>query len=132
MKLSHYYELPGLEHVYLEDSYVLNIETLETRVKFLLDTVLTKEHPAYRTPPPEEQYCYKKACLEFNQVDKVKWINKVMIPYSDASGEIDYGNIDTLSCSHGNYHLSGDWGEIEIISSPPTIEFLANDKNESK
>lgn len=34
--------------------------------------------------------------------------------YKDASGEIDYGNIDKLLCCDGGYELTGDWGRVII------------------
>jgi hypothetical protein len=61
-----YYELPGLKNIYFEDSYVLNIRSSSTSVQFLLDLVVTKNHPRYQPPLPQKQYCYKQALLKFN------------------------------------------------------------------
>ena len=46
-----------MQHVYLPDSWVLAVETDATRVCFVLEAVLTPEHPRYYSPPkPGEQY----------------------------------------------------------------------------
>lgn len=124
MRPINYYELPGLENIYLEDSYVLDIQISNTSAQFLLDLVITKNHPKYKHPSPKEQYCYKKSWLQFNQLKEFNWIKKIMYPYRDANEEIDYGNIDALIFLNEKYNLYGDWGEIEIISAPPIVEII--------
>lgn len=124
MPLFNYYQLPGLEQIYLEDSYVLNVEEAEDYIKFLLLLVLTEKHAAYTPPKPGEQYCYRNACLEFENASNIHWISRKMTPSTDAAGEIDYGNIDSMMFTGGTYYLSGSWGEIEITSSRPKINFL--------
>lgn len=117
-----YYQLQGLEHVYLEDSYVLDIQTNRSSVEFSLSVVLTDQHPLYKSPLPGEQYCYRNGLLSFPNVGRVKWIEKSMMPSTDATGEVDYGNIDEFFRTDGHYYLSGDWGRLEIESSPPSLE----------
>jgi hypothetical protein len=117
-----YYQLQGLEHVYLEDSYVLDIKTDPSSVEFSLLVVLNEQHPLYEPPRPDEQYCYRKALLRFPETERVEWLERSMKPYTDASGEIDYGNIDEFYQTNGNYYLNGDWGKLEIKSSPPSLE----------
>ncbi|NEQ42464.1 MAG: hypothetical protein F6K00_02435 [Leptolyngbya sp. SIOISBB] len=124
MTLLNYQQLPGLEKIYLEDSYVLGIEESEKHVKFSLELVLTEKHVAYTDPKPGEQYCYRNAFLHFENVSKANWIRKEMMSSTDAAGEIDYGNIDTMTFTNGVYHLAGDWGEVEITSSKPKIDFI--------
>ena len=34
--------------------------------------------------------------------------------YADASGEFDYGNIDSFVGCDGGYELTGDWGRVAI------------------
>jgi hypothetical protein len=117
-----YYQLEGLEHVYLEDSYVLDIKTDPASVEFLLCVVLTEHHPLYRFPSPAEQYCYRRGLLRFPNVERVEWLEKSMMPSTDATGAVDYGNIDEFYLADGDYYLSGDWGRLEIKSSPPSLE----------
>jgi hypothetical protein len=117
-----YYQLKGLEHVYLEDSYVLGIQINSSSVEFSLSLVLTEQHPLYSPPLPSEQYCYRSGLLRFPDVERVKWLEKLMRPYTDATGTVDYGNIDEFYLADGHYYLSGDWGKVEIKSSPPSLE----------
>lgn len=117
-----YYQLEGLENVYLEDSYVLDIRTDPTSVEFSLCVVLTERHPLYRSPLPGEQYCYRRGLLRFRNVERIEWLEKSMMPSTDATGAVDYGNIDEFYLTDRHYYLSGDWGRLEIKSSPPSLE----------
>lgn len=47
----------------------------------------------------------------------------MMIPTVDAANEIDFRNIDEMFSLENKYHIRGDWGELEVISLPPIIEF---------
>src|SRR5882672_6810127 len=114
-----YYQLRGLEHVYLEDSYVLDIQISPSCIEFSLLLVLTEQHPLYSPPPPDEQYCYRKAVLRFPNVERVEWLEKSLRPYTDATGTVDYGNIDEFLMEGEHYYISGDWGKLKIKSSPP-------------
>jgi hypothetical protein len=122
-----YYQLEGLEHVYLEDSYVLDIKIERSSVEFSLCVVLTEHHPLYASPAAGEQYCYRKGLLRFPNVEHVEWNERSMRPSTDATGAVDYGNIDEFYVIDEHYYLSGDWGRLEIMSSsPPSLE-LQND-----
>ena len=55
-----YSELQGLEHVYLEDSYVLRIRWTGDAIIFWLEAILTEHHPDYVPPKPGERYCYRE------------------------------------------------------------------------
>jgi hypothetical protein len=117
-----YYQIQGLEHVYLEDSYVLDVRTSLSSVEFSLSVVLTEQHPLYSPRLPGEQYCYRSGLLRFPNVRRFEWIEKSMIPFTDASGAVDYGNIDEFYRTDEHYYLSGDWGTLEVESSPPSLE----------
>ena len=122
MRKIRYHKLPGFEGVYLEDSYVLDIQTEPDCVDIFLEAVLTEKHPRYMSPKLNEQYCYRNAHIYFPNVEKVTWGEKSMTLYKDANGEIDYGNIDTFYFVDGRYHLAGDWGALDIVSSKPIFE----------
>ena len=124
MKKIHYYQLPGFEQVYLEDSYVLDIKTHANSVDIFLEAVLTEKHPQYTFPKQNEQYCYRNAHIYFSNVEEVNWAEKSMIPYEDANSEVDYGNIDEFCLVDGYYHITGDWGVLNIVSSAPTFDLL--------
>ncbi len=119
-----YEQLPGFEHVYLEDSFVLSIQTTPHSATFLLNVVLLEGHPLYSRPRPNEQYYFRNAVLRFVSATSVKWIEQSMHPSTDASGEVDYGNIDIMYLEGGEYHVAGEWGELRIVSPPPTIEVM--------
>jgi hypothetical protein len=117
-----YPQLPGLNGYYFEDSYVLGIEEKPNELSFRLDVVLTKEHAAYRTPGPKEQYCYQRAVLRFPITKRVHWVSRRNDLATDATGEIDLGNIDTFQRCNGVFKLSGNWGEVEVESRDPVVE----------
>jgi hypothetical protein len=119
-----YYKLPGFENVYLEDSYVLGFEEEQDLIRILLDLVLTEDHPQYHIPLQGEQYCYKRAYITFNHVKSAIWVNKALRKYRDVNEETDYGNIDRLLFSNDHYYLEGDWGKLDIISSPAVVTIL--------
>ncbi len=121
-----YFNFPGFENIYLEDSYVLEIKTNSTSVEILLEAVLTEQHSLYTNPNSNEQYCYKKIVIHFPDAESVIWIDRKMISYTDANGEIDFGNIDEFYLENDFYRLSGDWGELKIKSGKPIIEYIEN------
>jgi hypothetical protein len=106
--------IAGLEHVYLEDSYVLDIIARVEHVVFRLDLVLTPGHPLYRTPQPTEQHCRRRAELEFGSVRELLWRNSGLPGARDATGEVDLGSIDSLVQVAGRYLLEGDWGSMDV------------------
>lgn len=119
-----YYNFNGFEHIYLEDSFVLEIQDDPHMIRFSITAVLTEEHPLYYSPSPDEQYCYRDVSIIFKNVRRVRWITKTIIPYKDVTGVIDYGNIDALFLEDDYYHIEGSWGVLEFMSDPPFIEYL--------
>lgn len=119
-----YYEFPELSAVYLEDSYVLRINEGDGTIWFSMLLVLTEQRPRYHDPLPGEQYCYANADLIFNDVREVRWIERNGLVYTDATGESDLGNIDTMVYSNDHYELTGDWGQVQIFTpDPPRLVF---------
>jgi hypothetical protein len=111
-----------LNGYYFEDSYVLSIEEKPNEVSFRLDVVLTKDHAAYRTSEPKEQYCYRRAVLRLPVTKRPYWFSRRNDPATDATGETDLGNIDTFRCCDGVFKLSGNWGEVEVESRDPVVD----------
>ena len=122
--MKQYYEFHSLEHVYLEDSYVLDIQTEPDSVEISVETVLTESHPQYSDPLPGERYCYRNGRICFRNAKRITWVKKSMILMPDLVGPPDYGNIDAFYFSEGSYHLIGGWGELDIVSSEPLFEFV--------
>jgi hypothetical protein len=124
-----YDELPGLEDVYLEDSFVRDIESTPSLLRFVLVAALTPAHPAYERPSPREQHCFRTAFLTFPDVRKTIWHarNEAAL-YTDLAGAIDRGNIDRFTAEpDGHYHLEGDWGSVDVVSGAPLFELAARE-----
>lgn len=51
-----YSQFAGFEKVYLEDSYVLDIQVRISSVLLVILVVLTEEHPDFSPPSAEQQY----------------------------------------------------------------------------
>ncbi|MEO9257293.1 MAG: hypothetical protein ABI207_02860 [Crocinitomicaceae bacterium] len=118
-----YTNLKSLEHIYLEDSYVLCIIEKKFQVIFEMEFVLCKTHPLYSNPKIGEHYCYKNGQLIFNNVISINWIiaKKALNIVKD---DIDYGNIDSMEFLNNKYCIEGDWGEVEInLDIEPQVEF---------
>jgi hypothetical protein len=116
-----YNQFSGLEHVFLEDSYVLHIKIDLLSVEFSLLVVLNEQHPLYHPPQTNEQYCYRHGRLLFQNVQRVEWLEKSIKPYTDAIGSVDYGNVDQFYLANDHYYLEGDWGKLKITSAPPSL-----------
>lgn len=124
-KRVNYSTLPGLENVYFEDSYVLGISANLEAVEFTLDLVLTEEHPLYRHPKLGEQYCFCQATLTFTEPKQFLFEKAGTIPAKDASGAIDYGNIDIFEVDDaGWFHLAGEWGKLQLKGQLPSVVFV--------
>lgn len=50
-----YETIPGLEHIYLEDSWVLGVSETDSSLTFDLEAVLTEHHPDWQPPRAGEQ-----------------------------------------------------------------------------
>jgi hypothetical protein len=105
-----YTELTVPADFLLEDSFVLRITAEPREVRFSLDIVLVPNHPVYHPPAAGEHHCHRRATLTFARGSGLSWQGQTIGPSSDASGELDYGNIDTFEWSGDSYHLTGDWG----------------------
>lgn len=123
--MSKYYDWDDFKNIYLEDSFVLGIDESEEQVSFTVEMVLTEDHPMYSPPRKDEQYCYKKGKIVFQDLQSVRWLHRNMQPFIDADENKDYGNIDCFELSSAGYHLLGDWGEVIIKSSEPKVVWRA-------
>ena len=119
-----YAPFPALAGVYLEDSYVLEISESPGQFTFRLEAVLTPQDPAYHDPLPGERYCYARGNLVFDGVTQVEWMRRSDHHFTDASGEIDLGNIDVLHIDGDAMVAEGDWGEVRIVGALPQFELI--------
>lgn len=122
--IEEYFNWPCFTHIYLEDSFVLEIIKTKNRLSFIMDFVLLENHSNYEKPKINEQYCYKKGALNFDNVSILNCeANSFFNGYTDANNEKDYGNIDVLYKENEVYKIFGDWGEAQVVCDFISIEF---------
>lgn len=116
-----------LEHVDLGESWVLGIETESNRVCFLLDAVLTRDHPRFYWPPkPNEVNALAR--LRWCLAGEVHWNDGPNLdrPTVDPDGSSDYGQVDVFLASEDmrNFALEGDWGSVVVSNVEESVEYL--------
>jgi hypothetical protein len=120
-----YYEaFSDLAGVYLEDSWVLELAPSDDGLALRLDTVLTPEHPLHESPKPGEQHCHRTAWLSV-RADPIEVHLSGSPPARDASGELDFGQVDAFVFNPGDdrWELEGDWGHARAGSPEVTLRF---------
>jgi len=121
MERLNYWQLPGFENIYLEDSYVLSINANTISIKILLEAVLTENHPLYTPALSGEQYCYRQMTVYFPHPQTYDLVLNNISAIADPDGSVDYGNIDVFFMADDKYYLRGEWGELTIVSDPPRL-----------
>ena len=117
-----YHLLDGLDRYYFEDSWVLSITAAEHEVTFVVEAVLTENHPDVGPPQPGEQHRYQTIRTRFADADSVTYAPSGARPTVDASGETDLGNIDSFTGDGGGgYALVGDWGTLDVVNATLSI-----------
>src|SRR5437868_2325758 len=128
--MTNYTDFPELTNVYLEDSFVLAIDETPATLSFRLEAVLTRPHPRYHQPRPDEAHCYADAVLTIAEATKIEWVTRSAQTYRDATGEEDLGNIDSLQRHDDHYEITGDWGHVRIYSTAaPQLTFTQEATN---
>ena len=122
--MSDYWSIPGFQGLYLEDSWVLDITARPGVLDFVIDLVLCESHPRYQAPSAGEQFCHRRGIVRFEGVSSLRWDGQGSVPAIDATGELDYGSIDSLRVIDDAYTVEGDFGRIVVASTPPSVEFL--------
>ena len=108
--------VPDLAEIYLEDSYILAVDLDSSKLSMDMEFVLREGHPLWRPPNPDEHYCYQRGKLVFKQVhdmtpERIDWH---CVPARDASGEIDYGNVDAMKVDLPVVCLEAGFGKIQF------------------
>ena len=115
-----------LADIYLEDSWVLHVLPTEHGADFLLDAVLTPDHPRYQPPALDEQYCYRRATLTVLSAKRSKLHRSDAPPAVDASGEADFGHIDVFTPvdwdGDSAWMMAGDWGDLLVVDPSVSID----------
>ena len=109
-----YTDLDGLSEIVLEDSYVLDVLAKPGELVLDVDVVLTRRHPAYAAPPPSEVECFRRGSLRFVGVRSLTWEDQGSPPATGASGETDYGHVDSFEWEDDRFLLSGDFGRLDL------------------
>jgi len=112
-----YETIPGLEDLYLEDSFILEVEERAGVLRLHMEFVLTPNHAEYEPPKPGEHHCYRRGVLAFRDVEQASWTGPGLKPSRDANGEIDFGNIDSLVVDGNTYRIEGDFGRVTVLAS---------------
>jgi hypothetical protein len=112
-----YMEHPEIQHFVLERSWVLGISATPGRVDFEMDLVFAEDHPDIRPPRDGEAVYSRIGLLRFHGVVDLEWRGQGIQPVRDATGEQDWGAIDSMQFEDGRYRLEGDWGTVAITAS---------------
>jgi len=129
-----YSKLPQFVKYDLENGFLLDVREGEC-IEFTVEAALTYAHPLHRRtlgakildalirdlPPYQQTPTWEKLLIVFPKVRSVRWIERKMKPTVDFDGSIDYGSIDCFTIENDTNHLSGGWGEVEIISDPVEV-----------
>ena len=118
-----YVDLPLLSTILLEESYVLDIEARPASIRFRVDFALTPEHPEYVRPSANEVHCTRRGWMRFSGVTTTSWSGQGVPPARDATGEVDYGNIDSFTFDGSTYTLEGDWGHLVVVADRISVDF---------
>jgi hypothetical protein len=59
--------------------------------------------------------------LEFGGVTGLEWVEQGSPPARDASGEVDYGHIDSMRWDRRDFELDGDWGRMRLCAEAAMI-----------
>ncbi|MGH1451356.1 MAG: hypothetical protein ACRBBM_18280 [Pseudomonadaceae bacterium] len=100
----------------LNDSFVLGWHYEGDRLVFNLEVSVWPESKYYYAPKDGEYTCYRKGNLIFEGVKSVRGLLSMAEANrsTDATGECDYGNIDTLLIQSESAQIIGDFGSVEI------------------
>lgn len=122
--MTDYSQIDELRLFCLEDGWVLDIVARPGVITISLDVVLLPEHPDYQAPLPGERYCYRRGELRFEKVSVLHWVGQGLPPARDASGESDYGGVDSFEFDRDSYRIVGDFGEISVRAESLRIELF--------
>jgi hypothetical protein len=120
-------EIPELEFVDLQDSFVLSWSEVAHSLTFRLEASLWQGHADYSEPKPNEHTCYKSAELVFTNTFRVDGLLSManVVSALSAEGSADYGTIDTLQRdADGVWLICGDFGSVRIHCGDCTFRIL--------
>lgn len=116
--------LNSMDGIDLQDSVVLDWTMSEIELVFHIEASIWPSSKHYTKPKLEDYTCYKKAVLRFVKFESVCGLkDKIDVSQSsDASGEKDYGSIDSLSATKDGFCIEGDFGSIKVTGGEVDFE----------
>jgi hypothetical protein len=116
-------EIPEFFEIDLAESYVLGWSIFKDNIEFKLEVVLCPGHPEYKKPV-SDWTCYRNGSLAFRGVKSLEGLpnQSEVRPSTDASGSLDYGNIDTFTLIDNCFELTGDFGIVTFTASKFSLD----------
>lgn len=111
-------ELAGFS---LESSWVLDVSFKPGELLIKGEFVLTPNHAEYLPPDKGSVHCTRRGSLNFSDVTSLEWKSYGTTPGPDASGELDWGAIDSLEIEGHSYTIDGSFGAIQLEASSLTM-----------
>lgn len=111
-----YTEIPQLKYFVLEESWVLAITATPAQLRIETELVFAKDYPDLRPPREGDLYYSELRSIIFREVTAIEWNSQGRIPATDATGETDWGAIDSFRFAGDEYRLEGDWGAMRVIA----------------
>jgi len=117
-------EMDIFKGIDLNDSFILSWHLSANDLVFEIEASIWPESKYYEKPKKDEYTCYKPAVLEFKNIKEIKGLREMsqVTASTDASGEKDYGNIETFKKSNEGFHLEGDFGSVSISGGEMSFE----------
>lgn len=106
-----YSELPQFANYAVDEGLLLDLKEEGDTVELTVEAPNTFAHP---------KAGWSKIVVKFPNAKSVRWIEKKMQLLTDVDGT-HYGDIDNFVIERHKSHLSGDWGEVEIVSDPVEV-----------
>lgn len=133
-----YSDLPQFAKYDLENGFVVDFKE-NGSIEFTVDAALTCAHPLHKRtlgrrildvldrdlPPYQHTPSFAKILIVFPHVRSVRWAKKSFRPTVDLDGTVDYGSIDCFTIEGDKNCLSGQWGDVEIVSDPVEVKEIA-------
>ena len=108
-----YTDIPTLAEIVLEESFVLGVKAEPGAVSLDMEFALTPQHPAYAPPSSSETECFRRGTLQLVNVSRLAWTDQGQRPAIDATGERDWGHVDSFEWDESRFVLAGEFGSLD-------------------
>ncbi len=110
----------ALGSLVLEETYVLQISISPGRATIILDALEVQPSADASSSPTAS----RRISIEFTGVTSVAGRWSGLQPATDASGELDYGELEKLEQTGNKYHILGEFGAIDIEAVEVSVDSL--------